>query len=58
MTAKLIQDLEQQIEYAQRLKERTTDQPNFEGWKTQTAMLIQRATGSDPIALRALWVFF
>ena len=51
MTTKLIQALEQQIEDAQRLKEHAADQPNLAGWKTQTAMLIQIATGRDSIAL-------
>jgi len=51
MTTKLIRALERQIEDARRLKERVADRPNFEGWKTQTEMLIQRATGDDSIAL-------
>lgn len=52
MTTRLIRTLEQQIEGAQRLKERVADRPNFEGWKTQTEMLIQMATGDDSIALK------
>lgn len=52
MTTKLIRALERQIKDAQRLKERVADRPNFEGWKTQTEMLIQMATGDDSIALK------